>query len=89
MSSEGDKFRMRAALHNLPLVHDAYLIGVDYRRKAVGDDYGGTVLHKPFQRLLHQAFALRVESRRGLVEYEDSRILEYGTGDAYALALAS
>ena len=80
MSSEGDKFRMRAALHNLPscMTHISSALTIVERRWAMT-----TVVRFFISRSnasLHQAFAFRVESRRGLVEYEDSRILEIWHG---------
>ena len=50
---------------------------------------GGAALHQSLQGLLHQTLALGVEGRGGLVEDEDGRVLEDGTGDADALALTA
>ena len=44
---------------------------------------------EPFERLLHQAFGLRVERRRRLVEHEDGRVAEHGARNRHALLLAA
>ena len=41
------------------------------------------------QRILHQSLAFGVECRRGLVENQYGRILQYGTGNAHPLPLPS
>ena len=55
----------------------------------MGDGYGGARLHQTFQGILHQSLALGVECRGGLVENQDGRVLQDGTGDAYSLALTA
>ena len=85
----GEKLLVAASLHNLALVEDADLVGIADGGEAVGDGDSGAGLHEALQGLLHQALALRVEGRSGLVEYQDGRVLEDGTGYADALALAT
>ena len=55
----------------------------------MGNGHGGARLHEPFERILHQTFALGVECRCGLVEDEDGRVLEDGTRNAHTLALSA
>ena len=56
---------MRAALHDVSLMDDTYLIRVLDGRQAVGDGNGCARLHEVVARVLHQSFALGVECRRG------------------------
>ena len=80
---------MRAAFHDFALMHHAYLVGIADCRQPVGNDESGAVFHQPVKSLLHQTLALGVESRCGLVENQQRRILEYRARDAYALALSA
>ena len=54
------------------------LISIFYRRKAMGDNKGGTTNHQSVQSLLHYALAFRIQSGGCLIEDEDLRILEIG-----------
>ena len=55
----------------------------------MGDGHGGTRLHQPLKGILHQSLALGVECRGGLVENQDGRVLQDGTGNAHPLALTT
>ena len=46
-------------------------------------------MHEVVEGFLHQVLTLGVERRGGLVEDEDGRVLEDGSGNAYALPLAA
>ena len=53
------------------------------------DDQRGAADHEVFQRVLHGAFALRVERRGGFIEQQDGRVLEQRAGDGDTLLLAA
>ena len=80
---------MLPMLHNLAFVHDENLIGVLYSRQSMGYRNGCATLHQSFQSLLHKSFALCVKGRSGLVQNQDWRILQDGTGYADALTLSA
>ena len=50
---------------------------------------GGAPAHQVLERFLHQRLGLAVEGRRRLVEHQNRRVSENGTGDGHALALAA
>ena len=70
-----------AAVHH----HDA--IGGAYRRQPVSDHQRGAALHQPFERLLDQPLAFRVERAGRFVEQQDRRIAQQGPRNRQALAL--
>src|SRR5437773_5756830 len=55
----------------------------------MGDDQDGAVVHEPLERVVHRAFALRVERGRGFVEQEDEGVPEQGASDGEPLSLAT
>ena len=65
---------MAPLLDDLAAAHHEDLISVLYRRQAVSDDHGGSTMHQPLQRHLHQGFASGIEVARRLIEKEDARI---------------
>ena len=80
----------RAAL----LGHDAtrqhhHLIRTSYGAHPVGDDKDGFVFYEPRKSLLNGSFVLHVQAGGGLVQQNDGRILQEGTGDGDALTLAA
>lgn len=84
-----EQFFVRSALHYLAFMQHAYLVGVLDGGQSVSYCHRGARLHEAFQGVLHQSFALRVESRRCLVEDKDGRVFEYGSGYADTLALSA
>ena len=50
---------------------------------------GGASAHQVLESLLHQRLGLTVQGRRRLVEHQNRRVSENGTGDGHALALAA
>ena len=76
-------------LHNPSLVQYAYLVGMLDGTQSVGHSHGGTGLHQFLQGILYQTLALGIKSRGRLVEDEDRRILEDGTGYADTLTLTT
>ena len=85
----GDKFLVRTTFHNLALVQHANLVGMLDGTQSVSHSHGGASLHQLFESILYQTLALCIECRGSLVEDEDRRILQDGTGDADTLALTS
>ncbi len=69
------------------ITHDA-LSALD-SCQTVSDDQGGPATHQGHQRILHRALALRIEGGRRLVQQQDRRVAQDGTGDGDALALAA
>ena len=80
---------MLSALHNLAFVEHTYLVGILDGRQSVGNGDGGAALHESFECFLHQALALGVECRGGLVEDEEVGVEQQCPSDADALALAA
>ena len=80
---------MCAPLDYASLMEHTYEVGIADCGQAVGYHQCGALVHESFERLLHQSLALAVEGRCGLVEDENGRILEYGAGNGYALALSA
>ena len=80
---------MGAALCDHALVEHDDLVGIDDGGEAVGDHHGGAVARDLLQRHLDFLFGEGVERRSGLVEDEDGRPFENGTGDGNALLLAA
>ena len=76
-------------LHNPALMQYADFVGMLDGTQTVGHCYGGTGLHQFLQGILYQTLALGIKSRGCLVEDEDRRILEDGTGDAHTLTLTA
>ena len=85
----GYQILVGASLHDSSFVQYADLVGILDGAQAVGHSHGGTGLHQSLQGILYQALALCIESRCCLVEDEDRRILEDGTGYAHTLALTA
>ena len=83
------QFIVSTTLHDSSLMHHADFVCMLDSAQAVSHGYGSTGLHQFLQSILHQALALCIKSRSSLVENEDRRILEDGTGDAYTLALTT
>ena len=55
----------------------------------MGDDERGPVSRQPLERRVHRLLVDRVEMRGGLVQDQDRRVLEEGSRDRHALALAA
>jgi len=55
----------------------------------VRDDQRGAVLCHPIERVLDVLFGVTIERRGRLVQEQDRRAFEDGTGDGYALLLAA
>ena len=65
------------------------LICTGNRAHPVSDDEDGFVFNKPGQSLLNGSFVLHIQAGGGLVQQDDGRILQEGTGDRNALTLAA
>ena len=80
---------MSAMFHNLSLMQHVDDVSVLDGGQSVGDGNGGSRLHESEQRVLHKFLRFCVESRRGLVENQYWRVLEYCPRDGDALSLTS
>ncbi len=80
---------MGAGLDHATRVEHDDQVGVAHRRQAVCNHDGGTVGLEAVERVAHGLLVDRVEVRGRLVEHQDRRVLEEGTGDRDALALAA
>ena len=81
MSAEGKELLVGPLLDDTPTIDDADHVGVDDRREAVGDDDGRATRHEVIQGVLHETFALRIQSGGSFVEDEYRGVLEDRTGD--------
>src|SRR5687767_11607089 len=70
-------------------LHYYDLVGVLTGGETMGDHKRCAVFHETDDRILHESFTLRVESRSSLVENEDRRIFQDSARDADALPLSS
>ena len=80
---------MGAALGDPALVENHDLVGIDHGRQAVGDDDAGPALGDVAKGLLDRRLGAAVEGAGRLVEDQDRRILEQGSGDRDPLLLAA
>ena len=68
------KTRVRAGLHQPPVLQHQQSVGADNARQAMGEDERRTSLHEPIQGLLNDGFIFRVHRGERLVEHQDRRI---------------
>src|SRR5436190_14095508 len=80
---------VRAALDDFCIVDHENRIGAADGAEVVRDDDAGSAFHETLERLHDRVLGRGVESRRRLVEYEDRRVANDGTGDRNALTLTS
>ena len=78
-----------AALNDATLVQHADLVGIANGGEAMGHSHRCACLHQTLQGILHQAFALSIEGRCGLIEDEDGRVLQDGTSNTHTLSLTT
>jgi hypothetical protein len=64
-----EQFCMAAHLNNLAVVENNNLISLLDRAQTVGD-HEGALIGAPLEGLLHQMFALAIQSAGGLIEYQ-------------------
>src|SRR6185437_5361833 len=83
-----EQLRVRAGLRQAAALEHDDAIGLFHGRQAMRDDERGAVAQQLRQRLLDVALGLGIESRRGLVQDQDRRILEQRARDGDALALS-
>mmetsp|Transcript_11563 Transcript_11563/g.29319 ORF Transcript_11563/g.29319 Transcript_11563/m.29319 type:complete len:331 (-) Transcript_11563:430-1422(-) len=86
-----DKLVVGALLEHAAAAEDNDLVGVAHGGQTVGDHEGGALLleQQVIERLLHNALALVVQRRGGLVEDENGRVADDGAGNRHALLLAA
>src|SRR5688572_15989724 len=65
------------------------LIGIDDGGQAVSDNHARSILRNLAQSLLNVLLGARIESRGGLVEYENGRTFQNGPGDRDPLLFAA
>src|SRR5579884_825820 len=80
---------VRARVSDGAIFEDDNAIGAAHGGKAMGDHEHGPAGHQVLQRSLDERLGLAVEGGGGFVQYEDGRILQQGTRDRDALALAA
>lgn len=85
----GHQLRVCALFRDPTPFDDDDFVGVVDGREAVGDHDRCAALQQGVKGVLHKFFALGVEGRSRFVEDQDFGILEYGSGDAQALALTA
>src|SRR5215204_414608 len=85
--ARGEQLLVRAALDDLPLFEDEYLVGAADGREAVRDDEGRPPAPQRLQPVLYQRLALAVQARRGLVEDQNLRLGQDRARDGDALPL--
>ena len=88
-AARGIELRVRAALHDLSLLHHHDLIGAANRRKPVRDDERGPSLHQIRKALLDHLLRFRVEAGRCFVENQNARLGQNGARNRDALPLAA
>src|ERR1700745_2092743 len=84
-AAEADAGLLRSGRHphpTIPQLDDA--VREVEKRRAVGDHDDGPSAHQPAERPQHPLFRLRVELGGGLVEEDDRRVVEKGTGNGDA-----
>src|SRR5258708_6795779 len=89
IAATSEQFVVRATLGDGAFHENDDLIGVAYGRGAVGDENRGAALHDSAQAVEDALFGLRVHGRQGIVEDQNSRIADDGTGDGGPLLLPS
>lgn len=81
------EFFVVSLFDDFSFVHNTDNIGIDNRRKTVGHNNGGTVLHHIVQGFLHKFFRFSVEGAGGFIKNQDRRVFQHGPGDADPLTL--
>ena len=71
------------------MIQNQNLIGILQGGNTVGDDENGVVAFQVFQLFLYVGFRFHIHSGRGVIQYEDRRILQQGTGQGDTLLLAA
>ena len=83
------KLRLRAGRFDLALIDNNDLIGVRNGGQPVGNDQQRLAPHQPSQCRLDDRLVFRVCIGRCLVENDDRRVLQHGTGNGDALPLTA
>src|SRR6266567_6795985 len=85
----GKQFPWRALIGDTSVLQDDHLIGVAHRREPVGDDDHGLPPCFLYEVLLNEIFRETVERAGRLVQDQDGRIPQQGSGQRNALHLSS
>ena len=78
---------MRTFFDNPPLLKHDNTVGTGYRGKTVSDGKACASSGQLAQRPLHNSLGVRIHVGGGFVEYQDTRVGQYGPRQAYELAL--
>src|SRR5712691_5201293 len=82
-----DQLIMPALLDNAARIKHQDQIRMFHSRKPLGNDERRAPLAQSQHRLLYQPFGLRIDTRRGIVQDQNSRVHQERSRDRYALAL--
>ena len=88
-SVHGQQFLMCAMLFDPPMIDHIDLVSIENRGKTMRNHEGRTAHHQFVQGSLHHLFAFRIQGRCRLVQNQNARIFQDGTGDGHALALTA
>ena len=84
-----DEFVVRAQFYYLPLVEHGNPVGVPDGRDAVGNENSGAPLHQFAEMVEDLVFRVGVDAGERVIEDEDARAAQNGSGNGRALLLAS
>lgn len=82
-----EQLLMRALLHDIPLANNKNYICLPDRTQTMSDNEARSPFERFAHRFLHERFGVRIDRRGCLIEHDDRRIREHGTGDREQLAL--
>lgn len=80
---------MASAFGNTILGENQYFFGVTNGGKPVGNDKGGTISGKFFQRFLYHLFTFVIKCRGGFIKNQNWRILQEDSCDGKTLLLTA
>src|SRR3990170_4065733 len=78
-----------AMLDDFAVVHHQDQVGVHDALNPVGNHKGGAIFHQILQRITDFSLGFSVHRRSRVVQNQNARIFEQGTGDSYPLFLAA
>ena len=80
---------MTALLNDASALEHHDPIGIPYGAEAMRNDEGGSPLHEMIERFLDEMLALGIQGAGGLIEDEESGVLEQGSSNGNALLLSA
>ena len=84
-----EQLTMGSALDNMSVMNDHDLIGVLDGGNALGDDNTCTALHHLTQTIEYFGSGMRVNTGKGIIQHQDSRVTQDGACDCGTLFLAT